>query len=78
MHKSFELISIFYLSGWWIEYALDYCYIQNTYFIPFTDVVPDNYWDIAEHVIPIPKNVTQREDRLIGLIILLFCYKVEF
>ncbi|VDN92464.1 unnamed protein product, partial [Brugia pahangi] len=51
---------------WWIEYALDYCFIQNTYFIPFTDVVPDNYWDIAEHVIPVPKNITQRQDRLIG------------
>uniref|UniRef100_A0A915Q2I4 Innexin n=1 Tax=Setaria digitata TaxID=48799 RepID=A0A915Q2I4_9BILA len=55
-----------YYRGWWIEYALDYCFIQNTYFIPFTDVVPNNYWDIAEHVIPIPKNITQREDRLIG------------
>ncbi|CAG9535115.1 unnamed protein product [Cercopithifilaria johnstoni] len=55
-----------YYRGWWIEYALDYCFIQNTYFIPFTDVIPDNYWDIAEHVIPIPKNITQREERLIG------------
>ncbi|VIO96943.1 Uncharacterized protein BM_BM17658 [Brugia malayi] len=55
-----------YYRGWWIEYALDYCFIQNTYFIPFTDVVPDNYWDIAEHVIPVPKNITQRQDRLIG------------
>lgn len=55
-----------HLPGWWMEYALDYCYIQNTYFVPFTDIVPDNYWDIAEHVIPIPKNITEREDRLIG------------
>ncbi|VDM96778.1 unnamed protein product [Thelazia callipaeda] len=55
-----------YYRGWWMEYALDYCYVQNTYFVPFTDTVPDNYWDIAEHVIPIPKNITHREDRLIG------------
>lgn len=54
------------LPGWWMEYALDYCYVQNTYFIPFVDVIPENYWDIAEHVIPIPKNITQREERLIG------------
>ncbi|VDK31820.1 unnamed protein product [Gongylonema pulchrum] len=55
-----------YYKGWWIEYALDYCFVQNTYFLPFTDTVPDNYWDIAEHVIPIPKNITERENRLIG------------
>lgn len=55
-----------YYKGWWMEYALDYCFVQNTYFVPFTDTVPENYWDIAEHVIPIPKNLTEREDRLIG------------
>uniref|UniRef100_A0A0N5AAY5 Innexin n=1 Tax=Syphacia muris TaxID=451379 RepID=A0A0N5AAY5_9BILA len=55
-----------YYKGWWIEYALDYCFVQNTYFVPFTDVKPSNYFDIAEHIIPIPKNVTAREEKLIG------------
>lgn len=55
-----------YYKGWWIEYALDYCYVQNTYFIPFTDVKPENFWDITEHIVPIPKNITEREEKLIG------------
>ncbi|TKR93645.1 hypothetical protein L596_008059 [Steinernema carpocapsae] len=55
-----------YYKGWWIEYALDYCYVQNTYFLGFTEVKPNNYWDIAEHIIPIPKNVTERDEKQIG------------
>ncbi|VDD92725.1 unnamed protein product [Enterobius vermicularis] len=38
-----------YYKGWWIEYALDYCFVQNTYFIPFTEVKPSNYFDIHIH-----------------------------
>lgn len=56
-----------YYRGWWMEYALDYCYVQNTYFLAFTDAVkPDNYFDFASHIIPIPKNHTERESRQIG------------
>nr|AVV64021.1 innexin [Anisakis simplex] len=55
-----------YYKGWWIEYALDYCYVQNTYFLPFTQIKPNDYWDIAQHIIPIPTNITERDDRLIG------------
>jgi hypothetical protein len=51
-----------------MEYALDYCYVQNTYFLAFTDIVkPDNYFDIASHIIPIPKNHTEREEKQIGM-----------
>lgn len=49
-----------------MEYALDYCYVQNTYFLGFTEVKPDNYFDIAKHIIPIPKNHTEREEQQIG------------
>uniref|UniRef100_A0A914HH86 Innexin n=1 Tax=Globodera rostochiensis TaxID=31243 RepID=A0A914HH86_GLORO len=56
-----------YYRGWWMEYALDYCYIQNTYFLAFTDMIkPDNYFDIADHIIPIPKNWTERDQKQIG------------
>uniref|UniRef100_A0A0K0EED6 Innexin n=1 Tax=Strongyloides stercoralis TaxID=6248 RepID=A0A0K0EED6_STRER len=55
-----------YYKGWWMEYALDYCYVQNTYFIGFTDIKPDNHWDFAEHIIPIPKNITEREEKQLG------------
>jgi hypothetical protein len=27
---------------------------------------PDNYFDIAEHIIPIPKNWTERDEKQIG------------
>ena len=49
-----------------MEYALDYCFVQNTYFVQFADMKPDNYFDIAEHVIPIPSNWTEREQKQIG------------
>ncbi|EGT32655.1 hypothetical protein CAEBREN_17355 [Caenorhabditis brenneri] len=26
-----------YYKGWWAEYALDYCYVQNTFFVPFSE-----------------------------------------
>lgn len=55
-----------YYRGWWMEYALDYCYVQNTYFLSFTDIKPDNYFDIAEHIVPIPQNWTEREEKQIG------------
>lgn len=49
-----------------MEYALDYCYVQNTYFIGFYEYKPENYFDIAQHVIEIPKNVTERDQKQIG------------
>uniref|UniRef100_A0A7E4UNG9 Innexin n=1 Tax=Panagrellus redivivus TaxID=6233 RepID=A0A7E4UNG9_PANRE len=55
-----------YYRGWWMEYALDYCYVQNTYFVAFTEVKPDNFFDIASHIIPIPQNVTERDEKQIG------------
>ncbi|KAI6207728.1 Innexin [Aphelenchoides besseyi] len=55
-----------YYRGWWMEYALDYCYVQNTYFIGFYEYKPDNYFDIAPHIIEIPKNVTERDEKQIG------------
>ncbi|KAL7073576.1 hypothetical protein ACQ4LE_007082 [Meloidogyne hapla] len=55
-----------YYRGWWMEYALDYCFVQNTYFVQFADMKPDNYFDIAEHIIPIPSNWTEREHKQIG------------
>ncbi|CAJ0944602.1 unnamed protein product, partial [Mesorhabditis belari] len=55
-----------YYKGWWMEYALDYCYVQNTYFLPFTDIKPSNDWDFANHIVPYPKNLTDREDKQLG------------
>ncbi|CAD5207141.1 unnamed protein product [Bursaphelenchus okinawaensis] len=57
-----------YYRGWWMEYALDYCYVQNTYFVGFTEFKPDdsNAFDFAKHVIEIPTNVTQRDEKQIG------------
>ena len=49
-----------------MEYALDYCYVQNTYFIAFTEVKANNFFDIAEHIMPIPKNITERDEKQIG------------
>lgn len=50
-----------------MEYALDYCYVQNTYFVPFTEEKAHNAFDFGAHVVPIPKNITHREEKLIGL-----------
>ncbi|VDO60795.1 unnamed protein product [Heligmosomoides polygyrus] len=36
-----------YYKGWWMEYALDYCYVQNTYFVPMTDVKVHNEDSVA-------------------------------
>lgn len=55
-----------YYRGWWMEYALDYCFVQNTYFVAFTEVKPDSFFDIAEHIIPIPKNYTERDEKQLG------------
>ncbi|KRY34731.1 Innexin unc-9 [Trichinella spiralis] len=56
-----------YFKGWWIQYSLDYCYVQNTYFLPFTKSVPlKNYWDLIRSPIDIPESVEKREERLIG------------
>ncbi|KAL1233601.1 Innexin unc-9 [Trichinella spiralis] len=47
-----------YFKGWWIQYSLDYCYVQNTYFLPFTKSVPlKNYWDLIRSPIDIPESV---------------------
>lgn len=55
--------------GWWNEYALDYCYVQNTYFLPFTEIKVENPFDFAKHIYPIPKNITHRDEKLIGRIL---------
>ncbi|KRZ12118.1 Innexin unc-9 [Trichinella zimbabwensis] len=56
-----------YFKGWWIQYSLDYCYVQNTYFLPFTKSMPlKNYWDLIRNPIDIPESVEKREERLIG------------
>lgn len=61
-----HFVKSFIFLGWWIEYALDYCYVQNTYFLGFTELKPDNWFDIAEHIIPIPKNHTERDEKQLG------------
>ena len=53
-------------AGWWIEYAHDYCYVQNTYFIPFSDAPTTNYWDLTGKQVQVPDNTTHREEKLIG------------
>lgn len=64
-------------SGWWQEYALDYCYVQNTYFLGFTEVKPDNYFDIAKHVIPIPKEYAERDEKQLGMFVLQTCLTIR-
>ncbi|CEF71318.1 Innexin family-containing protein [Strongyloides ratti] len=34
--------------GGWEEYAEDYCFIQNTFFVPFEKQIPDNFDDRQE------------------------------
>uniref|UniRef100_A0A915DEH4 Innexin n=1 Tax=Ditylenchus dipsaci TaxID=166011 RepID=A0A915DEH4_9BILA len=36
-----------YYRGWWMEYALDYCYVSNTYFVHFTEKEMKNRLDIT-------------------------------
>ncbi|KAJ1362744.1 hypothetical protein KIN20_022409 [Parelaphostrongylus tenuis] len=55
-----------YYKGWWMEYALDYCYVQNTYFIPMTDVKVHNAFDFGSHIVEIPSNYTERDEKQIG------------
>lgn len=58
-----------------MEYALDYCYVQNTYFVGFHEYKPaDNYFDIAKHVIEIPQNITARDEKQIGRLTPPFLY----
>ena len=45
---------------------LIFSFVQNTYFVAFTEVKPDNYFDIANHIIPLPQNHTEREEKQIG------------
>lgn len=56
---------------WWEEYALDYCYVQNTYFLPFTSGGPvRNYWELGVNtditIVDIPNNTLHREEKMIG------------
>uniref|UniRef100_A0A5S6QDG0 Innexin n=1 Tax=Trichuris muris TaxID=70415 RepID=A0A5S6QDG0_TRIMR len=56
-----------YFKGWWIQYSLDYCYVQNTYFLPFYNKTPiKNYWDLISSPIDIPMQIEEREAHLIG------------
>jgi hypothetical protein len=38
------------------------------HFIGFYEYKPENYFDIAQHVIEIPKNLTARDEKQIGKI----------
>jgi hypothetical protein len=58
-----------------MEYALDYCYVQNTYFVGFYEYKPDNYFDFAQHVVEIPKNVTERDEKQIGWFFKYECFE---
>ncbi|KFD66785.1 hypothetical protein M514_02287 [Trichuris suis] len=56
-----------YFKGWWIQYSLDYCYVQNTYFLPFYNkTLIKNYWDLISSPIDIPMQTEERDARLIG------------
>ena len=48
-----------YFKGWWQEYALDFCYVQNTYYVPMFEKrdLPST-WDIGQHMMPLPVNDT--------------------
>lgn len=45
---------------------MDYCYVQNTYFVPFHDAPVHNAFEIDDHSVDIPKNHTDREQAQIG------------
>ncbi|VDO97917.1 unnamed protein product [Soboliphyme baturini] len=56
-----------YFKGYWIQYSLDYCYVQNSYFLPFVKSPPaKNYWNLVNEPIDIPVSVEERDRRLIG------------
>uniref|UniRef100_A0AC35UDP8 Innexin n=1 Tax=Rhabditophanes sp. KR3021 TaxID=114890 RepID=A0AC35UDP8_9BILA len=55
-----------YYRGWWAEYALDLCFVQNTYWLKMVDVPQDNQFDFASHIVPIPQNVTERDEKQLG------------
>ncbi|EPB77820.1 putative innexin-3 [Ancylostoma ceylanicum] len=55
-----------YYKGWWMEYALDYCYVQNTYFVPMTDVKVHNAFDFGSHMVELPRNYSERDEKQIG------------
>ncbi|CAB3407349.1 unnamed protein product [Caenorhabditis bovis] len=47
-----------YYKGWWCEYALDYCFIQNTYFVPFIGEAKEKAFEWDSVMAP-SKNVTE-------------------
>lgn len=49
-----------------MEYALDYCYVQNTYFVPMTDVKVHNAFDFGSHMVELPRNYSERDEKQIG------------
>uniref|UniRef100_A0A915III5 Innexin n=1 Tax=Romanomermis culicivorax TaxID=13658 RepID=A0A915III5_ROMCU len=52
--------------GWWNEYALDYCYVQNTYFVKFHDGKVQNHWELDNQRVELPKDYEDRRQLTIG------------
>lgn len=52
--------------GWWMEYALDYCYVQNTYFVPFFEKKVENAFDFGAHMVELPSSPEERQEKQIG------------
>ncbi|CAI2303114.1 unnamed protein product [Caenorhabditis sp. 36 PRJEB53466] len=46
-----------YYKGWWAEYALDYCYVQNTFFVPFAEDKAERSFN-WEHLVADHHNTT--------------------
>lgn len=57
-----------YYKGWWQEYARDYCFVQNTYFVKFTSgpKAPQNHWDLDKQRVELPTDHDERKNLLIG------------
>jgi hypothetical protein len=55
-----------YYKRYWVDYALDYCFVQNTYYLPLTTQPAHNYFDLAKHLINVPQNTTYRDEKQIG------------
>lgn len=53
-------------AGFWGQYAHDYCFVQNTYFLPMSEKPANSHRQLVQQLMRIPQNVTAREDRLIG------------